>query len=565
MENTDEKHVEKKCDESDSLGTVKSIASGKQRTSLRRLIGWIVAGNPFYPLSAVLVLLGVFLLSGEEEFFGSETRQLVFNMAAVQIYGLLMVATAIYLNQKQIVYDAVLLAALVSLPILVPFVLISQAASLGRNPMIFGSTAAALCAFAQFEWLRWGMPRLRLSGGFRGFFSAAVGLNLTLPLALNEVHGRLDAVKWFFFLETFWPLVWYVVLPALVAFAFVIKPPGASNREGVVAKWVPPIWIVASIAATAAQLGGLSFVYSTPWRFSYLYPALWLLAWLVVFRLKSWVHEIPMVVEHALVALPMFVGVIAWNQPEDISVSWLNLANAIAFGIILAAGQRRLLNWVLFCVSVLSWFRVVPLTAVASWSPNLNRIDLILLLASVATFAAGSWRRKPVWGVLSALAVIHPLQFFWLTSNSEWPVVGQIMLTVWWVHSLRWNFVNGEGRVLRRVAFGMWCVQSLIWIAFNNGSGPVGLAVFAVVFTGSAACRAWLLRYRRDWVYAVVSLCVLGTQFAPNGLAVVREIPLGLLIVVAGLGSFGFGTLIATRRGQWALMPSQQEIDGNNS
>lgn len=565
MENTDDKHVEIKFDEFDPFRADNSIAPRKQRTRLRRFIGWIVAGNPFYPMSAVLVLLGVFLLSGEEAFFGSETRQLVFNMSAVQIYGLLMVGTAIYLNRKQIIYDAVLLAALVSLPILVPFVLISQAASLGRNPMIFGSAAAAMCAFAQFEWLRWGMPRLRLSGGFRGFFIAAVGLNLMLPLALSEVHGRLDAVKWFFFLETFWPLVWYVVLPALVAFAFVIKPPGESNREGVVARWVPPIWIVALIAATAVQLGGLSFVYSTPWKFSYLYPALWLLAWLVAFRLKSWIREIPMVVEHALVVLPMFVGFIAWNQPEDISVSWLNLANAIAFGIILAAGQRRLLNWVLLCVSMLSWLRVVPLNAVVAWSPNLNRFDLILLLASVATFAAGSWRRKPVWGVLSALAVIHPLQLFWLTSNSEWPVVGQIVLTVWWLHSFRWNFVNGEGRVLRRVAFGMWCVQSLIWIAFNNGSGPVGLAVFAVVFAGSAACRAWLLGYRRDWVYAVVSLCVLGAKFAPDAFVVVREIPVGLLIVVAGLSSFGFGTLIATRRRQWALMPAQQEIDGNNS
>jgi hypothetical protein len=36
------------------------------------VLRWIVFGNPFYSLSAVLVSLGVFLLSGEERMFGSE-------------------------------------------------------------------------------------------------------------------------------------------------------------------------------------------------------------------------------------------------------------------------------------------------------------------------------------------------------------------------------------------------------------------------------------------------------------------------------------------------------------
>ncbi|GEM_PF-2106820 len=100
------------------------------------LFRWIVLGNPFYPLSVALVLLGVFLLSGEEKMFGSELNQLFFNFGSVEFYGLLVALTAVFLFRGQIYYDTLLLVVIATMPLLVPFILISQAALIGGNFMI---------------------------------------------------------------------------------------------------------------------------------------------------------------------------------------------------------------------------------------------------------------------------------------------------------------------------------------------------------------------------------------------------------------------------------------------
>jgi hypothetical protein len=56
-----------------------------------------------------------------------------FNFGSLELYGLLVASTAVFLFRRQIYYDTLLLIVIATMPLLVPFILISQAALIGGN------------------------------------------------------------------------------------------------------------------------------------------------------------------------------------------------------------------------------------------------------------------------------------------------------------------------------------------------------------------------------------------------------------------------------------------------
>src|ERR1700722_14897763 len=101
------------------------------------------ACNPFYLVSAALLLYGVYLISFDANFLGREISQLAFNFTSLQVYEILLVGTAIVLARRRIWYDSVLLVCLENLLVLVPFILISQAALLGHRAVLAVCLAGA--------------------------------------------------------------------------------------------------------------------------------------------------------------------------------------------------------------------------------------------------------------------------------------------------------------------------------------------------------------------------------------------------------------------------------------
>src|SRR5579871_2190826 len=83
--------------------------------------------NPFYLVSAALLLYGCYRISIDSPFSDQEATHLVFNFTAVQLYELLLAGTAIFLVRRTIWYDATLLFNLENFLVFVPFILISQA------------------------------------------------------------------------------------------------------------------------------------------------------------------------------------------------------------------------------------------------------------------------------------------------------------------------------------------------------------------------------------------------------------------------------------------------------
>ena len=106
-----------------------SIPAIAWREWVRRLL----VRNPFFLASAALLLFGVNRLSIDPGFLGDEIQNLLFNFSALQFYEGLLIATAIVLARRKVWYDSALLVVLENGLVLVPFMLISQAALIGEG------------------------------------------------------------------------------------------------------------------------------------------------------------------------------------------------------------------------------------------------------------------------------------------------------------------------------------------------------------------------------------------------------------------------------------------------
>ena len=148
----------------------------------------LLAFNPFYLISAALLLDGFYLISVDPNFLQREISQLVFNFTALQFYEVLLVITAVFLVRRNIWYDSTLLVGLENLLVLVPFILISQAALIEIH-WVWG-----MCLLA-------GLAALARSGALKRFFAELnfptrltwIGLlvllaNVLLPVVYRILH-----------------------------------------------------------------------------------------------------------------------------------------------------------------------------------------------------------------------------------------------------------------------------------------------------------------------------------------------------------------------------------------
>ena len=114
----------------------------------------LIACNPFYLVSAALLLLGLYLVSSDANFPGRETAQLTLNFSALQVYEALLAATAVFLARRRIWYDSTLLVGLDNLLVLVPFILLTQAAWISQSALWMVCLVAAVRSLARFAALK---------------------------------------------------------------------------------------------------------------------------------------------------------------------------------------------------------------------------------------------------------------------------------------------------------------------------------------------------------------------------------------------------------------------------
>src|SRR4051794_11954237 len=70
---------------------------------------WLLAQNPFYIASAIMLLYAMFRLSVDPKIFAEEVSQLFFNFSSFQVYEVMLAITALILVRRKILYDFSLL------------------------------------------------------------------------------------------------------------------------------------------------------------------------------------------------------------------------------------------------------------------------------------------------------------------------------------------------------------------------------------------------------------------------------------------------------------------------
>ena len=125
---------------------------------LRRL----VVCNPLYLVSAVLVVLAIYLVTRDERFFISDAGQLLFNFSSLQVYEVALVVTAILLARRRTWYDSVLLVIIENVFVFVPFILVNAAVFMHAG-LVWSTCLVALATIAlRYTGLKRGHTGLRL-------------------------------------------------------------------------------------------------------------------------------------------------------------------------------------------------------------------------------------------------------------------------------------------------------------------------------------------------------------------------------------------------------------------
>ena len=146
------------------------------------------ACNPFYLVSAGLLLYGVYLVSADDGLLRREIFQLTFNFSSLQLYEGLLVVTAIVLARRRIWYDSLLLVGLENLLVLVPFILISQAALLNPRFVWVICAVGGLAAVGRFWGLKRFLRELNLPRRALVFGLVLLVINVALPLIFRHLH-----------------------------------------------------------------------------------------------------------------------------------------------------------------------------------------------------------------------------------------------------------------------------------------------------------------------------------------------------------------------------------------
>src|SRR6266700_1645471 len=176
-----------------SLGSISpgGVLAAKLQPPARPLSYWLrrfLACNPFYLVSAALLLFGFYRVSVDPGFLTRETSQLIFNFTSLQFYEVLLVVTAIFLGRRRIWYDSTLLISLENMFVLVPFILVSQAALIEQRMVWTMCLAGGLFAVVRFSGLKRFIGELNFPKPLLavGFF--ILSTNVALPVVYRILH-----------------------------------------------------------------------------------------------------------------------------------------------------------------------------------------------------------------------------------------------------------------------------------------------------------------------------------------------------------------------------------------
>ena len=518
---------------------------------VRERIRQFFASNPFYPVSAALLLYSFYLISADHSFLPTEVGQLSFNLSSLQFYEILVVITAIFLVRRAIWYDSTLLAGLENLLLLVPFILISQAALIDSRLVWLLCIAAASLAVGRVGFLRRFIPQLNFPRGLAWVGMLVIVVNAVLPVVYRILHESKFGTKpdWGAAYETN-QYVWWVLMPLLCALICLVPTSRADGGDlWPQRRWLPmglfSLWLV----GTGVHLYCLGYVYDFSLRPELLAPAIWTLAWAAYLKSDEALPGLKQIWKDALWVLPVLATLLGTPQPEKAVFLTLTVLNASIFvSIYLRRKTPQALHLAL--ISMAALIGGLPLGWAGALRPEFDRETCVAGAGVIYLLICTALSRNPKLGILGALAAAISVGIAAHRSDAaHWAVQSGLVFLL--IHSLRWADSEVEGATaLRWLTAFAWIAHSLAWTHIYNGGWTVCLV--------SVPVRAvwFVFRWARgQWGPVAILLASLAVIVsAPSHTAVVhlQSTPSGLLAVIASFVLFGLGTLGAITKHRWS-------------
>jgi hypothetical protein len=510
-----------------------------------------LACNPLYLGSAALLLLGIYQVSIDPQFLRGEIAQLGFNLGALQIYELLLVITALWLARGSLWYDAGLLVVLENILVLVPFILISQAALISQPIVWLLCIGAGAMAAARFACLKRFLNELNYPAGVLVIGTGVLAANVALPIVYRILHEskvgtHVTSGAAYHFNE----LAWSLLLPMLCVAVNLLPPPLDKGALGVQRRWVPlgscSLWL----AATVAHLYCLGYVYDFPLRPELIAPGLCIVMW----TLRNRIHDLRLVVPEIwrqwLLIPPFLAGFLAAVHPESEYFLQVSILNAGLYGAICMCRRGNRLAAQLLWLSLVCVVAAWPREWMFGNSSGLTRGNCVGIALIGYLGCSFGFSRNPKTGLFAAIALVTVIQltFSEFADIENWAI--QSALVYFLVHSLKWDDSAHQGsRVLRIFAAGCWLLHSWCWPSF--GAPHLAVLLFGVIVLTAWFAYRILNKSSRPIEIAIAALLVVVSSPGYTVGQHAQGLPSGLILVVASFLLFGLGTLLAVTRHRW--------------
>ena len=517
----------------------------------RPLSWWLrkfFACNPFYLVSAALLLFGCYRVSIDAPFLNHESARLLFNFTSVQAYEILLVLTAIFLARRSLWYDSTLLVGLENLLVFVPFILISQAALMDSQMARAMCAAGAAAAILRFGGLKQYFIQLNLPGRLLGMGFILLVLNVALPL----IYRHFGETKFGIHMDSgpayeMNECAWLLILPAVLALAYFLPRATAAGNLLPQHRWLPAGLFSLWIMVTCVHLYGLDYVYEFYLRSELFAPAAWVLAWTVFLRFPSRSVRL----KSALTFPAALVPLLATSPGGTKTFLILTALNIASYGTISLLDRRNRLARHLVFASGLLLVAGLPANWMQSIAPGFTHAQCVASGATAYLIFWTAWLRNPKLAILGSIlfgSVIMSV-FGHYAGAGHWALQSGFVFLL--LHSLRWNDTEHPGASAARMLTGLaWVIQAFVWMNAAAGRFWMPLIPGLVVLGVYCACQIHRGQWNQFTVPAAAMLVVLSGP-ASATVEGACATPVGLLAVIGSFLLFGFGTVAALTRHHW--------------
>lgn len=507
--------------------------------------------NPFYLVSAALLLFGMYRISVDRNFFTEEISQLAFNLSSLEFYEALLVMTAIFLAGRRIWYDSTLLVGLENLFIFVPFILVSQVALISTRVVWVVCAVTAVVAILRFAGLKRYFRELNLPTGVLAIGLILLAINIGL-LAAYRIVGETkmgwkpDSGRDFEINQ----LTWLVILPAALALANFLPHARETGSLEPQRRWLPAGFFSLWVIATGVHLYCLNYVYNFAFQLEMIAPAVWMLGWTAYRRAPEFLGADSGALRQLLAAASLLTPLVAISESGTKIFFALTLLNVAIYGVMCLRKRDNYFARNLLFTSVVMLICGLPDEWIRFLTPTLERAHYVWAGIAVYLMFYIVLSRSPKTAILGSVltAILVGTAFQRYDAAVYWAVQSGLVFLL--LHSLRWIDAEHEGaRTVRMLAAILWAMHSIVWVRADT-------AMWMPCIPGGIVLAAYLITQllRGRWDLFILPAASIVTVLSGPGNALVlflQTAPSGLLAVIGSFLLFAFGTAAALTKHRW--------------